>query len=251
VEDYPTNQAIVRYLIESAGGVVAVAENGLVALEMFKDRDFDIILMDVQMPRMDGYEATREIRKLPRGATIPIIGMTANVFEKDRQACLAAGMNDFIPKPFELRQFHDVVAHWLTPASTAGEAPARGTADSAAPVREGRERGVPIDVEAYVERMGGNREIAETIIMGFIELLPGQLRNIEAALENGDIKTVDREAHSLKGGASNVFANDLMLAAKELEMHAKSGSLDKARELLERIRREYERLSECGGGFKT
>jgi signal transduction histidine kinase/CheY-like chemotaxis protein len=117
VEDYPTNQAIVRYLIESAGGVVAVAENGLVALEVFSERDFDIILMDVQMPKMDGYEATREIRKLPRGATIPIIGMTANVFEKDRQACLAAGMNDFIPKPFELRQFHDVVARWLAPAS--------------------------------------------------------------------------------------------------------------------------------------
>jgi HPt (histidine-containing phosphotransfer) domain-containing protein len=132
----------------------------------------------------------------------------------------------------------------LAPASAAGEVPPPQE-------RTGRDRGMPVDVEAYVERMGGNREIAETIIKGFIELLPVQLRNIEQAIANGDIETVDREAHSIKGGASNVFANDLMLAAKELEMHAKSASLENARELLERIEKEYERLIECGGGFES
>ena len=251
VEDYPTNQEVAKYLIESAEGVVSIAGNGLVALEMFKKNDFDIILMDVQMPKMDGYEATREIRKLPRGAKIPIIGMTANVFEKDKQACISAGMNGFIPKPLELKQFLSTVAHWLAPASIAGESPARKTADIDTQTCEGRDQGMPVDVEAYIKRMGGNRDIAETIIKGFIEQIPIQLHNIEEAIKNGDIEIVDREAHSIKGGALNVFANDLMLAAKELEMHAKSASMENALELLGKIRKEYERLNEFGGGFKS
>ena len=251
VEDYPTNQEVAKYLIESAEGVVSIAENGQVALEMFKEGGFDIILMDVQMPKMDGYEATREIRKLPGGASIPIIGMTANVFEKDRQACLAAGMDDFIPKPLELGRFISTVARWLAPAGMSGQAPAQKTADSDAPTCQADSQNMPVDVEAYVKRMGGNRDIADTIIKGFIKQIPVQLHNIAEAIKSGDIETVDREAHSIKGGALNVFANDMMLVAKALEMQAKSGDLGKALQLLEKIRQEYERLVEFEGGFKS
>jgi len=244
VEDYPTNQEVAKYLIESAEGVVSIAENGQVALELFQEGEFDIILMDVQMPKMDGYEATREIRKLPGGAGIPIIGMTANVFEKDRQACLAAGMDDFIPKPLELGRFLNTVAHWLSPEGIAGQSPAQKTADSVTQTSNAYDPGKPVDVEAYVKRMGGNRDIAETIIKGFIKQIPIQLHNIEEAIKSGDIETVGREAHSIKGGALNVFANDMMLAAKALEMQAKSGDLGNALQLLEKIRAEYERLVE-------
>ena len=226
--------------IESADGVVTIAENGQAALETFKERDFDIILMDVQMPKMDGYEATRKIRKLPGGAGIPIIGMTANVFEKDRQACLAAGMDDFIPKPLELGRFLSTVAHWLSPIGRAGQSPLPKTADSGTQNSNVYDPGKPVDVEAYIKRMGGNREIAETIIKGFIKHIPVQLQNIKDAIKSGDIETVDREAHSIKGGALNVFANDLMLAAKELEMQAKSASLENAVALLEKIWKEYD-----------
>jgi CheY-like chemotaxis protein/HPt (histidine-containing phosphotransfer) domain-containing protein len=247
VEDYPTNLELAKYLIESAEGVVTITENGQVALEMFKEGVFDIILMDVQMPKMDGYEATREIRKLPGGNSIPIIGMTANVFEKDRQACLAAGMDDFIPKPLELGRFLSTVAHWLSPAGMAGQAPAGKTAESGAQTSNGHDPDKPVDVEAYVKRMGGNRDIAGKIIRGFIQQIPVQLRNIEEAIKSGDIETVGREAHSLKGGALNVFANDMMLAAKELETQARSGSLENAVELLEKVRAEYARLVEYRG----
>jgi signal transduction histidine kinase/HPt (histidine-containing phosphotransfer) domain-containing protein len=250
VEDYPTNQEVAKYLIESAEGVVSIAENGQVALEMFKEGVFDIILMDVQMPKMDGYEATREIRKLPGGAGIPIIGMTANVFEKDRQACLAAGMDDFIPKPLELGRFISTVALWLSPAGIAGQSPAGKTTDSGRQTPDGYDPGMPVDVEAYVKRMGGNRDIAETIIKGFIKQIPIQLHNIEEAIKSGDIETVDREAHSMKGGALNVFANDIMLAAKALEMQAKSGDLGNAIKLLEKIRKEYDRLVEFVAGIR-
>jgi HPt (histidine-containing phosphotransfer) domain-containing protein len=175
--------------------------------------------------------------------------MTANVFDKDRLACLAAGMDDFIPKPLEFRQTLGAIAYWLQRAHTPAEPPARTTAPDATPPPTAPAFDVPIDFEAYVERMGGNREIAEIIIRGFLEEIPKQLRNIEAAIESGDIKTVDREAHSMKGGGLNVFANGVMEAAKALEMHAKSGSLDNARELLEEIKKQYERLRDCDLDF--
>jgi signal transduction histidine kinase/CheY-like chemotaxis protein/HPt (histidine-containing phosphotransfer) domain-containing protein len=251
VEDYQTNQEVAKFLIESVDGLVTIAENGLVALEKFKERDFDIILMDVQMPKMDGYEATREIRKCARGAAIPIIGMTANVFEKDKQACISAGMNDFIPKPLELKQFLATVARWLTAAGIAVGSLPPETGGAEPQIREVQGLGLAVDVEAYVKRMGGNREIAEAIIKGFIEHIPVQIRNIEEAIKTGDIETVDREAHSMKGGASNVFANDLMQAAKELEMHAKTGSLENAVELLDKIRSEFERILKYEGGFNS
>jgi CheY-like chemotaxis protein len=232
VEDYPTNQEVARYLIESIDGVVSIAGNGKIALEMCAEDNFDLVLMDVQMPVMDGYEATREIRKLPAGAGIPIIGMTANVFEKDRQACLDAGMDDFIPKPLELGQFFATVSGCL---SLKGK-PARPE-PSNKPAQ-----GIPIDFDAYVERMGGNKDIAETIIRGFIQQIPVQLEAMEKAIRNGDTETVNREAHSLKGGASNVFADSLRQASYELESQAMSASPDLAMELLAVIRKEYERL---------
>ncbi len=286
VEDYPTNQEVARYVIEKAGGIVFIAGNGKIALEMLAENKFDIILMDVQMPVMDGYEATRRIRKLSGGAGVPIIGMTANVFEKDRLKCISAGMNDFIAKPLELKQFLKTVSLWVTCGVGADvqlpellgainntKTEDNGTKESVGPNSrhagqpnivqqenlsgnmqnnlqyqykgdEPGTRGVPIDIEAYVDRMGGNRDISMTIIKGFIEYIPSQMRNIVEAINSNDIETVNREAHSIKGGALNVFANDLKLAAEDLETYAKSGSLTNAFGLLQNIKKEYERLIE-------
>jgi signal transduction histidine kinase/HPt (histidine-containing phosphotransfer) domain-containing protein len=250
VEDYPTNQEVAKYIIEKAGGVVFIAGNGKIALEMFLDNRFDIILMDVQMPIMDGYETTREIRKLPGGSEVPIIGMTANVYEKDRQQCISSGMNDFIPKPMEIKQFLKTVSLWVAPVNIAGEPPEqiKSAGDEKTYVKWD-DKGMPIDIEAYIERMGGNRDIAQTIIKGFIDYIPAQLNNIEDAINNNDIRIVEREAHSIKGGALNVFANDLMQAAKELEANVKSESPGSALGLLQNIRKEYERLIEFGADF--
>ncbi len=242
VEDYPTNQDVAKYLIESANGIVSVAENGEVALEMFTQGTYDIILMDVQMPKMDGLEATREIRKLPHGADIPILGMTANVFEKDKQAFISAGMNDLIPKPLEIRQFHCTVNHWLAPSIPENDLLPGINSEGDPQQSDPPHPHVPLDFDAYVARMGGNRDIAAGIICGFIEQLPAQLHNIEVAIRNGDLETVDREAHSIKGGALNVFANDLMQTARDLEMNARSASPEHSLGLLEKITQEYERL---------
>ncbi len=124
VEDNPINQEVTRLLLEADGMQIAVAENGLIAVEMVRQHPYDLILCDIQMPVMDGVQATREIRKLPDRHTVPIIALTAVVFEEDRQNYLAAGMNDFLGKPVTPEALQRILIKWLTPGKYHRQAPA-------------------------------------------------------------------------------------------------------------------------------
>jgi signal transduction histidine kinase/HPt (histidine-containing phosphotransfer) domain-containing protein/ActR/RegA family two-component response regulator len=241
VDDYPTNREVARYHLESSGARVDVAENGLEAVDCANRTRYDLILMDIQMPKVDGYEATRRIRSLPDAKSVPVIGMSANAQEQNRRACLDAGMNDFIAKPFVRRRFLKTVAIRLD-----RDAPLTGTVPRTAVIDKEPvpSTEIPIDFEAYVARMGGDRAIAKIIVTGFMELLPGQLLTLENALSVGDIETIDREAHSMKGGAANVCAQPLMSVARSLEMLAKSGTLEGAGMLFESLIIETRRLKE-------
>jgi two-component system, sensor histidine kinase and response regulator len=246
VDDHPINCEMLKYYIESVGGNTSSAMNGLEALKMCKHNYYNVIIMDIQMPEMNGFEATAEIRKLSEYTNTPIIGLSANVLESDKRACYDAGMNGFIPKPLNFKLFTSVVDSCLHLKS-----------DETLVTTENLQKNniisykaqVPIDIDAYINRMGGNKEIAIAIIKGFIKHMPELLNNIVKAIEVADVKTVDREAHSIKGGAANVFAIDLMIAAKDLEMHAKSSRLDQAQELLEKIRAEYKLVFDYAGIF--
>lgn len=112
-EDEPINREILCELLEESGLVVDVAEDGLGALALVRSGAYDLILMDMQMPQMNGLEATRQIRLLPGKAQLPIVATTANAFAEDRERCLAAGMNDFIVKPLQPDHLFAVILHWL------------------------------------------------------------------------------------------------------------------------------------------
>ena len=113
VEDEPINREVMMFLLESVNLVVESAEDGLVALAMVERNDYALIVMDMQMPTMDGLEATRRIRLLSKGASVPIIATTANVFVDDKQRCIAAGMNDFVSKPVNPDTLFSVLLKWL------------------------------------------------------------------------------------------------------------------------------------------
>ena len=125
VEDVPINQQLAMAMLEGIGVTVELAENGQQAVDKVASGDYDLVLMDCQMPVLDGYQATAAIRGLAggRGSRLPIIALTANAMQGDEEKCLAAGMNDFLAKPFALEQLQAVLRRWLSPAPVARDAP--------------------------------------------------------------------------------------------------------------------------------
>jgi two-component system sensor histidine kinase/response regulator len=241
VEDNEINQEVAIGQLEDAQAFVDLAENGAIALEMLQGNDYDAVLMDMQMPVMDGLEATRAIRANPRYEKLPIIAMTANAMESDRMLCLAAGMNDHIAKPIDPDQLFGVLLRWLRRGNGRG---------GAARDRSGRHRvseesdarlTVPgIDIEAGVRRTGGNRKRYETLLRKFAEQQSGTSTALVAALTKGDMATAERTAHSLKGVAATLGADRLARAAAQAEAAIKRGK--DPRQEVETLTRSLEAL---------
>ncbi|OQY35274.1 MAG: hypothetical protein B6241_01920 [Spirochaetaceae bacterium 4572_59] len=216
VEDYPTNREIAQHHLESVGCSVDLAYNGCIALEQVKKKQYDLILMDVHMPDINGLEATENIRKLDKYRETPIIGMTANVLSANRDECKKAGMNDFIPKPLRKKDLLDALEYWYThgPGSTRESAQKES-------VCEGNLRPSPIfDYLQFLDEMDGDQDIASEIIWGFLDQLDSQLEIIQAAMDGRDWEVLHREVHSIKGGALNIGIVDLEEWALAMERAA-------------------------------
>ena len=225
VEDNEINQEVAIGQLEDAEAFVDLAENGEVALGMIRDNDYDAVLMDMQMPVMDGIDATRIIRSNPRFQNLPIIAMTANAMASDRILCLEAGMNDHIAKPIDPDQLFGVLLRWIRRAEGDGKAP-RGAAAARSPENRANdsELAIPgIDVRSGLKRTGGNRRRYETLLRKFAEQQAGTIASMHAALSKGDAATAERAAHSLKGAAGTLGANPLSEAAAQAETAIKSG----------------------------
>jgi CheY-like chemotaxis protein len=222
-EDNEINQQIAVELLEGVGAVVKVANNGREAVDILSSGPqpppFDVVLMDLQMPEMDGYQATTKLRADSRFARLPIVAMTAHATIEERQRCLAAGMNDHISKPIDPGNLFETVGRFFQPA-TQPTAPAADTTPSHAPVAESGDdlSNVPgLDIKDGLSRVAGNRKLYLKLLRQFTEQQGPAVGQIDSALAAGDASLAERLAHTLKGVAGNIGARLVHSAAGALE----------------------------------
>jgi two-component system sensor histidine kinase/response regulator len=214
-EDNELNQQVATELLRDAGFVVDVAGNGKIAVEMaIKDR-YDVILMDMQMPEMDGVEATVKIRALPQLAKLPVIAMTANAMSADRERCLLAGMNDFVSKPIEPEELWRALTHWIQPRTMPKESVEPIKTVTTSEVFPSSIDG--LDIQAGLRRVLGKRPRYLAMLRGFIANQGDAANQIKQALANQDFSTAERLAHTLKGLAGNIGATVLQSDSEKLE----------------------------------
>ncbi len=223
VEDNELNQLVAVELLRDAGFIVDVAAHGQAALDCVARTEYDVVLMDMQMPVMDGETATRRLRQDPHHAQLPIIAMTANAMESDRQRCFEAGMNDHVPKPIEPAVLWRALARWVRPRPGIGIG-LNGALD-AAPGRTGEgEGGLPLpdgiagfDGGVGLQRALGRPALYADLLCRFVDGQQGTRDALSAALREGDHATAERLAHTLKSVAGNIGATALAHAAHLLE----------------------------------
>lgn len=233
VEDNEINQEVARQLLEANGLAVDVAWHGGEALARVKTRQYDAILMDMQMPVMDGLEATRLIRQLPDYRAVPIIAMTANAFEEDRQQCMAAGMDDFLSKPFDPDALFAMLIRWIPvvyPLSIDTFRPK--------PTEFSRPKYSPaLNVDNGLRSFSGKREKYHEMLQRFLTIHLSDALLIEALLAKDDRETACRQAHTLKGVAALLGLEPMREAASILEQDLKlPESLRDTSELIGRLR---------------
>jgi CheY-like chemotaxis protein len=236
-EDNPTNQMVLRAQLEKLGYEARVVANGVAAVEAVRQGDFDLVLMDCQMPEMDGYEATRAIRQssCPR---IPIVAVTANAMVGDRERCIGEGMVDYLSKPVALKPLANVLAAWL-PWFT----PQRSARAAVPEPPEPPERAdATFDEAALMSRLLGDRKLAGDVLAGFLADSPGLLDRLRQRLDERDAPGVIALAHALKGAAAAASAGGLHSLTVAMEQAGHSGGLQDVNELLSRAVDEFERL---------
>jgi two-component system sensor histidine kinase/response regulator len=241
-EDNPVNQKVAARMLENLGYPLDVVEHGLEALEALSSTDYGAILMDVQMPEMNGYEATAEIRRREEahgvGRRTPIIAMTANAMEGDREKALEAGMDDYVPKPVKREDLAAVLERWIG----AVDAATTGSGDFAGPT----ETEDPVDhaVIENLRELGGSEMISELAEM-FLDDARSDLRTLREAVEESDARSVERVAHTLGGSSGNMGATRMAVICAELQNVGTSGDLGHAAELLYRLEEEFGRVHQA------
>ncbi len=229
VDDNPTNQMVMQGMLEKFGVIVKLVANGKESIAKLTETTFDLILMDCQMPIMDGYEATHQIRKhdyLCSDKEIPIIAMTANVMQGDRQKCLNAGMNDHLAKPVNPGELTQILDSWL-PRHCSKVPPRDHRNDIVSDENHARpDHGDSIktdaeeiifDYEEFVERLLGNSKLMKLVASTFIEDMDIQLAKIRKSLNSEDLKTVASLAHKIRGSAGNVSGKKMQSIAKYIQ----------------------------------
>ncbi|KAB8036617.1 response regulator [Janthinobacterium aquaticum] len=243
-EDNPVNVEVARAMLDSLGLEVLCAHNGQEALQAVQSEHFDLVLMDCQMPVMDGFAATAEIRRAEQqfghARVMPIIAITANALQGDREACLAAGMDDYLSKPFTQQELAHTIARWiaLPRAASMHHQDREPAPPPPAPARE-----LNLAALDHIRALSGNDSDAEAllgrVIHAFVSDTPRQLGVLHAAIEQHDHEAMRKVAHSLKSGSANVGADGLAQLCREMEQLGRASSLDGAAAMLQAMQQQF------------
>ena len=244
VEDDPINRMVATGLLEAVGMRVDIAVNGAEALEMIGRKDYEVVLMDMQMPVMDGLTATRHIRSDPNFADLPIIAMTACVMRNDREDCMEAGMNDFVGKPFQPEQLYEAIQNWVTGL---GDAPI--FAPKSCEEFSGADLRLPVgvvglDVRAGLRRFAGMKKLYIDTLLKYLDETVGVVDLLRRSIAAGDIQTASRDAHTLKGMSGMVEAREIYGIALSVEQLLNGGDVEAALVLITRLEAKLRPLRE-------
>jgi CheY-like chemotaxis protein len=233
-EDDPVSQELATGILQKGGHSVVVVGNGREALAALGRQHFDLILMDVQMPEMDGIEATQTIRS-PQSSSfdpdVPIIGMTAHALKEDRERCLEAGMSGYVSKPVGMKELLETVGQFAT-----------FKVKEKTQKVEVIQKGDVLDKVEALARLDGDEELLRKIWRTFAENTPHQMETLRKALETEDIDLIERQAHSLKAASANIGASMMKDQAFRMELASRKGDLSQARTLYGSLEYELQRV---------
>ena len=248
-EDSITNQQVALGLLRKLGLSADAVANGAEAVTALETIPYDLVLMDCQMPEMDGYQATARIRD-PQSKclchTIPIVAVTANAMQGDREKCLQAGMDDYVSKPVSSAALAAVLDKWLPQETAAVRVPApSGTeGEPVAACTEATETPV-FNRAGMMERMMDDEELAREVATGFLGELPGKIALLKSFLESGDSAGIQFQAHAIKGGAATVCGEALRAVAFAMEKAGKAEDVNTARALMANLEIQFDQLQQA------
>jgi CheY-like chemotaxis protein/HPt (histidine-containing phosphotransfer) domain-containing protein len=225
-EDNPINQKLALAVLKKKGWETVPVMDGREALTKLETEQFDLVLMDVQMPVMDGYEATKQIRNIEKttGTHMPIIAMTAHAMRGDREKCLEAGMDDYVSKPMKAVELFAAVDRVLA-CKTEQERPVKTDKPE-------------IDLTNIIEAVDGDMTVVKELVGDFLNEIPKQINNLRDSIQTADAHHVERQAHSLKGAVANFGAKAAQSLAFELERMGRESRLDGSVEIFDRLEKE-------------
>ncbi len=244
-EDNITNQQVAAGILKKLGFQVDIVNHGEEALKRLEEKPYDLILMDVQMPIMDGLEATRRIRKshsLKVKSIIPIIAVTAHAMSNDRNWCIANGMNDYISKPVDARSLSDAIYKWVPDKLvTRNKSPQDTSAATPLTKRLGEDK-LLFDFDSFLSRMMGDKDLTIQVLDAFLETIPGEIATLKTLVKNMDITSAGEQAHKIKGAFANIGSQSLSELSYQIEMAGKDKNTDKIKKLIPELEEQYSSL---------
>lgn len=243
-EDNKINRLYITEIISQFGHCCETVDNGREAVEAVKNKSYALVLMDCQMPQLDGFDATREIRQLESlgelDRRLPIVALTANAVKGDRERCLEAGMDDYVSKPVDSERLAEVIHTWANHLEPASESSLPHNCGAA-----GDQPHKPITVELLKQRCSGNLEFAATLLQEFAACGIERVEDIQRGMDAGDPEALAEAAHSLKGAAGILCAEPIRELCARLEQQGRAGNIDSLPGLLEELTREMNRCLQC------